>query len=426
MSLTTFLNLAALIVTLAALFGFINHRWLGLPNTIGLVVIALLASLTTIGLDAVIPGLGFSASVRQALQLLDLSEVLMKGMLSFLLFAGALHVDLAALLSRKWAILILATVGTLLSTFLVAAGSFYLLSFVGIAIPFIYCLIFGALISPTDPVAVLGILKRVAVPPSLEAKIAGESLFNDGVGIVLFTILLAIAGSGAAGHGALVTPAAIALLFVTEAGGGILLGLVAGFVAYRAMRAIDDYALEVLITLALVMGSYMVATAIHVSGPLAVVIAGLFIGNHGTKFAMSERTRDHIEKFWSLIDEILNSVLFLAIGFEVVALTLTGQTLLAMLLTIPLVLLARFISIIAPVTLFGLRRTLSAGAVPVLTWGGVRGGISVALALALPDFPGREILLAMTYAVVIFSIIVQGLTLERVIKHAVPRSPPID
>ncbi len=425
MSLTTFLNLAALIVTLAALFGFINHRWLGLPNTIGLVVIALVASLAAIGLDAVIPGLGFSASVRQALQLLDFSDVLMKGMLSFLLFAGALHVDLAALLNRKWTILILATVGTLLSTFLVAAGSFYLLALIGTAIPFIYCLIFGALISPTDPVAVLSILKRVAVPPSLAAKIAGESLFNDGVGIVLFTILLAIAGTGAAGHGVSVTPAAVAMLFITEAGGGILLGLVAGMIAYRAMRAIDDYALEVLITLALVMASYMVATAIQVSGPLAVVIAGLFIGNHGAKFAMSERTRDHMEKFWSLIDEILNSVLFLAIGFEIVALTLTAPTLLAMLLAIPLVLAARFVSIIAPVTLFGLRRAMSAGAVPVLTWGGVRGGISVALALALPPFAAREIVLAMTYAVVIFSIIVQGLTLEYVIKRTIAGPSPI-
>ncbi len=419
MTLTTFLNLAAVIVTLAALFGFINYRWLGLPNTIGLVVIALAASLASIGLDALIPGLGFRTSVQQALQLLDLPEVLMKGMLSFLLFAGALHVDLAALLSRKWPILVLATVGTLLSTFLIAIASFYLLGVIGIAIPFIYCLVFGALISPTDPVAVLGILKRVAVPPSLEAKIAGESLFNDGVGIVVFTILTAIAGAGAAGHVAAVTPASIALLFVTEAGGGVLLGLVAGLVAYRAMRAIDDYALEVLITLALVMGSYMIATAIAVSGPLAMVVAGLFIGNHGAKFAMSERTRDHVEKFWSLLDEILNSVLFLAIGFEVVALTFTGETMLAMLLAIPIALAARFVSIIVPVTLFRLGRTLSVGAVPVLTWGGVRGGISVALALSLPAFAGRETVLAMTYAVVIFSIIVQGLTLERVVKRAI-------
>ncbi len=419
MTITTFLNLAAVIVTLAAVFGFINHRWLGLPNTIGLVVIALAVSMAAIGLDAFFPRLAFKSSVQQALELLDLSDVLMKGMLSFLLFAGALHVDLAALLSRKWPILVLAIFGTLLSTALVAIGSFYLLTLIGLAIPFIYCLVFGALISPTDPVAVLGILKRVAVPPSLEAKIAGESLFNDGVGIVLFTILLAIAGAGAAGHGVALTPRAIALLFVTEAGGGILLGLVAGFIAYRAMRAIDEYALEVLISLALVMGSYMIATAIQVSGPLAVVIAGLFIGNHGTKFAMSERTRDHLEKFWALIDEILNSVLFLAIGFEVVALTLTGRTFLAMALAIPLVLASRFASVIAPVTLLGLRRSLSPGAIPVLTWGGVRGGISVALALALPVFPGREVILAMTYAIVIFSIIVQGLTLEHVIKRVI-------
>ena len=283
------------------------------------------------------------------------------------------------------------------------------------------CLVFGALISPTDPIAVLSILKEVRVPETLEAKIAGESLFNDGVGVVVFTILVAIA-TGGSEHEAELTAGGIATLFLTEALGGAVLGLLAGYGAFRAMRTIDEHNLEVLITLALVMGTYAIALAIHVSGPIAMVTAGLFIGNHGTRFAMSETTRDHIEKFWSLLDEVLNSVLFLAIGFEVVVLTFSGQIVLAMLVAIPTVLLARFISVGTPITILGLRREFTAGAVPVLTWGGLRGGISVALALSLPNVPAKPILLAATYSTVVFSIIVQGLTIETVVRRFV-RAP---
>jgi CPA1 family monovalent cation:H+ antiporter len=415
--MTTLLNLAAVLLALAAVFGYLNHRWLKLPHTIGLVVIALAASLAILALDLAVPAFGFRATVRGAIQQIDFPDVLMKGMLSFLLFAGALHVDLSELARRKWAIGAMASLGVVISTLIVGYAVYVLSGLLGLGLPLAYCLVFGALISPTDPIAVLGILKTIHVPPSLEAKIAGESLFNDGVGIVVFIILVAIA-VGSEG-GAPMTALDIAELFVLEAVGGAALGLAAGFIAYRAIGTIDEHNLEVLITLALVTLTYSVATAIHVSGPIAVVVAGLLIGNHGREFAMSATTRDHLFKFWSLTDEVLNSVLFLIIGFEVLALTITGNMILATLMVIPLVLAARFAAVALPISLMSLRREFTKGAIPVLTWGGLRGGISVALALSLPAFAQKDLILAMTYGVVIFSIIVQGLTVEKVVRRVV-------
>ncbi len=410
-------NVAAIIVTLAAVFGTINHHWLKLHPSIGLVIIALFASFGVIALDAVFPALGLQDTVRQALARIDFYETLMKGMLSFLLFAGALHVNLDELLSRKWAIGSMATVGVLISTFLVGFAVYGIVGFVGLEIPLIYCLVFGALISPTDPIAVLGILKTVKVPESLRAKIAGESLFNDGVGIVVFTILVAIAQGGPGGEMASV--GGIAELFVREAFGGAALGFVGGAIAYRAMKSIDEFNLEVLITLALVMLTYTIAFTIHVSGPIAVVVAGLLIGNHGVKFAMSETTREHMTMFWSLLDEVLNAVLFLIIGFEVIALSITGEILALSVLAVPVVLAARFISVATPLTILRLGRTFTKGAIPVLTWGGLRGGISVALALSLPDIPAKPAILAATYSVVIFSIVVQGMTVKKLVRAVV-------
>ena len=410
-------NIAAVVLTLAAVFGYLNHRWLRLPHTIGLVLIALLASLCVIVLDALLPSLGFRSTVQGALAQIDFHEALMKGMLSFLLFAGALHVDLDDLLARRWAIGVMATAGVLISTALISLGIYSLARLVGLPIPFAWCLVFGALISPTDPVAVLGILKRVRVPASLEAKIAGESLFNDGVGVVVFTIMVALALGGEAG--APLGAGEVAVLFAREALGGATLGLAAGALAYRAMKGIDEHNLEVLITLALVMGTYSLAFALHLSGPIAVVVAGLLIGNHGARLAMSARTRDHVEKFWSLLDEILNAALFLLIGFEVMALAVTGEVALLAALTVPVVLAARFVSVGVPLTILAVRRTFTKGAVPVLTWGGLRGGISVALALSLPEVAARDTLLAVTYGVVIFSIVVQGLTVEPLVRRVV-------
>ncbi len=419
MSELSFLNVAAVIVTLAALFGYINHRWLGLPHAIGIVVIALLASLGAIAIDAIFPALALQDAVRSVLANIDFHDVLMKGMLSFLLFAGALHVNLNDLLDRKWAIGAMATVGVLMSTFIVGFAVYGISSVLGIGIPLTYCLVFGSLIAPTDPVAVLGILKTVKVPKSLEAKIAGESLFNDGVGVVVFIIMVAIAvGSG--GHGGDSVGAwDIIRLFAQEALGGAAFGLAAGYVAFRALKSIDEHNLEVLITLALVMLTYGVAAALHFSGPIAVVVAGLLIGNHGTRLAMSDKTRDHVQKFWSLLDEIMNSALFLLIGFEVFALSISGDVVVLMIIAIPLTLAARFISVATPLTLLSLRRDFTKGAIPMLTWGGLRGGISVALALSLPESAIKETILAVTYGVVIFSIVVQGLTVKFVVKHMV-------
>mgnify|MGYP001277648892 FL=1 len=415
----SFLNAAAVIVTLAALFGYINHRWLGLPHAIGIVVIALLASLGAIAIDAIFPALALQEAVRPILANIDFHDVLMKGMLSFLLFAGALHVNLGDLMSRKWAIGTMATVGVLMSTFMVGFAVWGISLLLGIDIPLTYCLVFGALIAPTDPVAVLGILKTVKVPESLEAKIAGESLFNDGVGVVVFIIMVAIATGGGGHGGDSVGALDIIRLFAQEALGGAALGLAFGYIAYLALKSINEHNLEVLITLALVMLTYGVAAALHLSGPIAVVIAGLLIGNHGTRFAMSDKTRDHVQKFWSLLDEIMNSALFLLIGFEVFALSISGNVVVLMIIAIPLTLAARFISVATPLTALSLRRDFTKGAISVLTWGGLRGGISVALALSLPDSAIKETILAVTYGVVIFSIVVQGLTVKFVVKQMV-------
>jgi len=419
MSIIDIVKLAAAILTLSALFGYVNFRWLKFPHTIGLVVIALLASMGTIGVDLLFPGLHLKATLAGQLDRIDLSDTLMHGMLGLLLFAGAMHVNLDILAERKWAIGGMATAGVLISTVLVGGGTWAILDTLGIPLPFAWCLVFGALISPTDPVAVLGILKTVKVPESLEAKIAGESLFNDGVGVVVFTILLAVAVSAGAGGGHAFGAADMALLFLRETVGGALIGLVLGYIAYRAMRTIDEHNLEVLITLALVFLITALAQAVHASAPIAAVVAGLLIGNHGARFAMSDKTALHVQTFWSLIDEILNSVLFLIIGFEVLALALNGPTVIGTLLAIPLVLAARFISVATPMGLLRIREKFTVGAVRVLTWGGLRGGISVALALSLPAGAEKDAILVITYGVVIFSIIVQGLSVGWVVKRVV-------
>ncbi len=417
MTVETIFNLFALLITLATVFGYINHRWLGLPHTIGLVIIALAVSVTILLTDVAFPALRLETTVRQILTEIDFEDTLMKGILSFLLFAGALHVDLEALLKRRWAISLLATVGVVTSTLIITGLMFYGFGILGFEVPLVYCVVFGTLISPTDPVAVMSILKQVRVPETLEAKIAGESLFNDGVGVVLFTVLVSVA-TGGDEHGKMSLTGAAELLAM-EALGGIALGLVVGYSAYRAMKVINEHNLEVLITLSLVMATYSLASQLHVSGPLAVVVSGLFIGNHGKRFGMSAETRLHIDTFWSLVDEILNSLLFLAIGFELVAITITGQIVGAAVLAIPVVLLARWVSVTGPIMLLGMRREFTKGAIPVLTWGGLRGGISVALALSLPVSPVKPMLLATTYGVVIFSIIIQGLTLEKIVRAVV-------
>ncbi len=410
------LNLVALLVTLTALFSYINHRFIKLPTTIGVMVLALVLSLILMSLGE----LGYAPVEQRAAAIIggiDFNQVLMQGMLSLLLFAGALHVNLEELAQNKWPIGILATVGVVASTFLVGIASWLVLNVLfGISISLLYCLLFGALISPTDPIAVLGILKSAKAPKNLEIKIAGESLFNDGIAVVVFAILLGLAVGGEE-----VTLGSVALLFTEEALGGIVFGLAIGYITYLLLKSIDSYDVEILITLALVLGGYALAIHLHVSGPIAMVVAGLMIGNHGRRLAMSDTTREHLDTFWELIDEILNAMLFVLIGLEMIILTFEHDHLLASLLVIPIVLLARLACVGVPVHVMRRRFgfTFSPHAIKIMTWGGLRGGISVALALSLPLGPERQIVLALTYIVVLFSILVQGLTVGRLIKATV-------
>lgn len=407
------LDIIGFLIALTALFSYVNHRFIRLPTTIGVMSISLVLSLGLIGAAKLGPGAAIGQWVETQVRGIDFYEVLMHGMLSLLLFAGSLHIDLEALAARKKSISILATVGTVSSTFLVGGITYFLFQFVGFEISFIYCLLFGSLISPTDPIAVLGILKSANAPKSLEIKIAGESLFNDGVAVVIFSILLSIALGNAD-----ITVPGIALLFAQEAIGGAVFGLIIGYIAYRMIKGIDSYHVEVLITLGLVIGGYALALHLHVSGPIAMVVAGLLIGNQGRTLGMSEETRVRLDTFWEIIDELLNAILFVLIGLEVVVLTFSGQLLLVAVLMIVVVLAARFITVGIPISL--LRRYFSvdftAHSIKLLTWAGVRGGISVSLALSLPPGDERNAILAITYVVVLFSILVQGLTVGRLIK----------
>ncbi len=406
------LDVVALLVSLTALLAYANHRLLRLPTTIGVMLIALLLSLALIAAGEF--GYGVEAWAEKVVARIDFNEALMHGMLSFLLFAGALHVDLNDLARQKFIIGTLATAGILLSTFLVGSALYLLLPLAGFALPYVWCLVFGALISPTDPIAVLGILKSAKVPKSLEVKVAGESLFNDGVGVVVFIVLLGVATRGDVSAGAVVG------LFALEAIGGVLLGLGLGMLTYWMLKSVDSYQVEVLLTLALVMGGYALATALHLSGPIAIVVAGLLIGNHGRRFAMSAKTTENLDTFWELIDEILNAVLFVLLGLEILVLSFRGEYLIAGLLVIPVVLLARWISVGLPVHLMRRWRAFTPGAITVMTWGGLRGGISVALALSLPaESSARELLIAITYVVVVFSILVQGLSVGAVVRRVV-------
>lgn len=409
-------DLVAILLVLTALFGWINHAYIKLPQTIGLLVMGLAASLVLIGLELIFPQMALYDEVVVLVRQIDFQQTMLDGMLAFLLFAGALHVDFAALKSRLWVVSIMATVGVLVSTLIVGAGFWLAATAFAIPLPFIWALVFGALISPTDPVAVLSTLKRVKVPLSLEVIMTGESLFNDGVGVVIFTVLLATATSLHAGG---VDLFHVGELFVVDALGGGVLGLATGYIAYRAMRAIDSYPVEVLISLALVAGTYALASKLHMSGPIAVVVAGLLIGTRGPADALSDETERFLFGFWTLVDEMLNSVLFLLIGLEVLILRFDLSFFWLAIVTIPLVLAARFVAVSGPVMLLSAKRSFDRGTIPVLTWGGLRGGISVALALSLPESEIKTVILAATYGVVLFTIIVQGLSLAPLVKRAV-------
>ena len=402
-----------ILICLAALFSYLNHRLLKLPMTIGLMAVALVFSLILLVLGKL--GVGIEAEAQRFIGAIDFNEALMHGMLGFLLFAGALHVKLDELLDLKWVIGTLAVIGTILSSLITGTLGYVLFDLVGMPLPFLYCLLFGALISPTDPIAVMGILRQARLPKALEMKIVGESLFNDGVGVVIFLVLLNLLPKPSVDVGDIVT------LFAKEALGGAVLGLVLGYVAYRMLRSVDNYQVEILITLALVMGSFGLADLLHTSGPIAVVMAGLLIGNHGRRWAMSDTTREHLDNFWELLDELLNAVLFVLIGLEVLVLSFQRPYLIGGLVAIPLVLAVRWASVVLQIKAFSLVREFGARTITILTWGGLRGGISVALALSLPHGPMRDAVVTMTYAVVVFSILVQGLTINRVLAAGKPQ-----
>ena len=483
----SFFDIAGILVALAAAFAFINHKLLKLPTTVGLMLLAMLHAVTLLVIDWIVPGAGALAAAETLIGSIDFDQTLMQGMLGYLLFAGALHVNLNDLKQQTAVIALLATIGVLATTFIVGGLTYVITGWLGIEVRFIYCLIFGSIVAPTDPIAVLGIVKSLGAPKSLETKIAGESLFNDGVGVVLFIALMGIAGLG--GHGeshedlkkkdefnrvveqiqedsgirpnvdgdpptvilderidaahlerehphdvqesmekAETKAIDVAKLFALEAGGGIALGFVLGLLAFFLLRSIDHYATEILLSLAVVTGGYALAMKLHLSGPLAMVIAGLILGNHGRTLAMSDKTREHLDTFWELVDELLNAVLFVLIGLEVLVLSFKEQYLLAGALAIPTALLARFLSVGTVVTALkkATSREFTPHAIKVMTWGGLRGGISVALALSLKeeihaqqsqyDNVG-ELVLTMTYVVVAFSILVGGLTMGPMLRR---------
>jgi len=410
----TVFQIIAILISLTAMFSYLNYRYFKLPSTIGVMLIALLVSLGLIVTGHFAPWIR-DAAVR-LLNQVDFDNTLMQGMLCFLLFAGALTINLDDLAEQTAVIAPLAIAGVVISMFIFGTLIYFTFGWLGFDLNYSWCLLFGALISPTDPVAVIGILKDANVPHSLEVQIAGESLFNDGIGVVAFIVLKEIAVTGQRA-----SAAHIGLLFLEQALGGAVFGFVMGWIAYVLLKSVDNYRVEMMLTLALVMGGYALASVIHVSGPIAVVVAGLFIGNHGRRLAMSETTRKNLDAFWGLLDEILNALLFVLIGLEILVLTFTRGLLFAGLLAIPAILLARWVSVVVPIAVIRRWRKLPRGTVAIMTWGGLRGGISVALALSLPHGHERGVVVSATYMMVIFSILVQGLTLKRVVRGMVKR-----
>ncbi|MBC2839331.1 sodium:proton antiporter [Robiginitalea sp. SC105] len=404
--------ITTVLVLFSALFGYLNTRFVKLPNTIGLTVITIAFTLGVFALSA------FDSTLLEAeryiLSQIDFRTVLLDLMLGFLLFAGALHTDLEKLKEQKWPVLLFATFGVLVSTFLIGGATFFVLGLVGLEVPFIYCLLFGSLISPTDPIAVLGILKKVGAPEKLEIKIVGESLFNDGVGVVVFLTLFGMA----AGGWEAVSVTEILSLFLLEVFGGLLLGIVMGWITYRMMRTIDEYDIEVILTLAMVMTGMVLAQYLHVSGPLAMVAAGLMIGGtHSRNQAMSETVELYVDKFWELIDILLNTILFVLVGMEMLVLEVETEYVIAGVMMIPIALVCRHVSLYLPIKIYEKRLNFVKHTHVVMTWGGLRGAISIALALSLAEDMYRDLFLVVTYIVVIFSIIVQGLSVGALVSR---------
>lgn len=403
-------NIITLIIVLTAIFGYINHRFIKLPRTIGIMLISLITSLAVVGIGIISPE--FFETTTQAISLIDFQTVLLKVLLSFLLFAAAIHVDSKKLQAELTPIITFASISVIISTFIIGGLLYFTTVLFGLSVNFLYCLLFGALISPTDPIAVVGILRKAKIPESLETKISGESLLNDGVGVVLFITFYQIAQIGVEN----ISVWKIIWLFVREAGGGLLFGWLLGYIGYLALRSIDNYVVEVMVTLAIVMGGYSLAEIIHVSGPLSMVVAGIITGNKSMDVVASDVTRDYIGKFWELIDEVMNAILFLLIGFEMLIIPFNLTLLFLGCITIVIVLFARLVSVSLPIRVLKYKNSFSKNTIPILTWGALRGGISVALALAVPKYMYGDMFVSITYIVVLFSIIIQGLSIGKFAK----------
>jgi len=404
--------LASIILTLAVIIGYINHRYIKMQSTIAIMVGSLVLSFIFIVLQHF--GIADIASKTESLLIrTDFHSLLLDGMLSFLLFAGSLSIDFSILKDRKWEIGILSSLSTIASALLVGTFSYYILKACGITLPYLYCLLFGGLISPTDPIAVLAIFKKIGAPKSLEVCVAGESLFNDGVGIVIFLTLYQLTFNHIQ-----VTWQNVSMLFLEQAIGGIAYGIVLGLIAHHFMQRVNEHKIAILITLAVATGGYTLALAMHISGPLAMVVAGIFVGNKARHNKNESKTHEALEMFWEVIDELLNAVLFLLIGFELLTIHISDYRLIAVVIAIPLVLFVRLITVAIPMQFFQLRRNHEPYTVSILTWGGLRGGLAVALALALPPSQYRDLIMTMTYGVVLFAVIVQGLTIKSLAKMA--------
>ncbi|MEO6836890.1 MAG: sodium:proton antiporter [Ginsengibacter sp.] len=408
-------NIITLVIVLAAIFGYINHRFIKLPGTIGIMLISLIASLMVIAIGAISPA--FFLKTTQSISLIDFQAVLLKVMLSFLLFAAAIHIDSKKLKEERISIITFSTIGVIISSFVIATLLYFTISLFGLSVNYLYCLLFGALISPTDPIAVVGILRKAKIPESLETKISGESLFNDGVGVVIFITVYQIAQIGIENTSVW----QIIWLFIKEAGGGFLFGWLLGYVGFLALRSIDNYVVEVMITLAIVMGGYSLAEQLGVSGPIAMVVAGLITGNKSMEKGMSDNTRDYIGKFWEMIDEVMNAILFLLIGFEMLVVPFNLTLFWLGCITIIIVLFGRLVSVSLPIMVLKYKNSFPNPSIPILTWGGLRGGISVALALSLPKYMYGEMFVSITYIVVLFSIVVQGLTIGRYARRLIAK-----
>ncbi|MBI2109433.1 MAG: sodium:proton antiporter [Parcubacteria group bacterium] len=403
-------DVIGLILTISAFFSFLNYKFFKLPKTVGLMIISLGSAFCLMGLEMM--GIGSTVKLAEALHSINFSETLLQGVLCFLLFAGALHIDIGDFLEQKWSIGFLASLGVVISAFIIGVGAYVLFPLFGFTLPFLVCFLFGALISPTDPVATLAILKNSKAPTSIKMKIAGESLLNDGMAVVLFVVALTLLNNEKS-----VSSMDVVVMFVQEVLGGIAYGLAIGYIAYELIRRVDDYNVEILLSLSLVTGGYALASVLHVSGPLAMAVAGLFIGNHARKYGMSEKTRKHLDIFWNVIDDVLNVILFVLVGLEALLINVEHEYALAGLFIIPLVLCARFISVSAGAVLLRPLKPFSPNSIPLLTWGGLRGGISFALALSLPYGEGRDALILITYMVVVFSVIAQGLTMNKIFAY---------